>query len=86
MNTQPEAARAQKAADLFLPEQVSTVYYVINDYWWDAPRLVETAKMVASSWHRREEGRLTIFRFDLARDDALAFLVSAFPGYPYTSR
>jgi hypothetical protein len=46
---------------------VQTVYFVLNDYWENAPTLKALAKMEADEWMEIGNGRVTVFtyRFDL---------------------
>ena len=61
MNTSPNRETARAAQDL---AGVGTAYYVVNDYWWQAPRLIETAKSNADDWFALENGRVHVFRYD----------------------
>ena len=51
----------QSACDL-LP--VDTLFFVVNDYWWDAPRIVETAKNTADDWFSIAGPKVHVFRYD----------------------
>jgi len=49
---------------------VEIVYYVVNDYWWQADRLVETGKQTADRWFAIDDGKVYVFRYDLTPSDA----------------
>lgn len=56
---------AHCAADLGCTEApATTLYYVVNDYWWEAPRIVETAKQSADAWWALDGGAVHVFRYD----------------------
>lgn len=44
---------------------VAVVYYVVNAYWWEAPRIVETAKGNAASWWALDNAAVHVFRYDV---------------------
>lgn len=44
----------------------STVYVVVNDYWWDAERVAEELSTLADKEMATSDGRVRIFRFNLA--------------------
>ncbi|NBS42082.1 hypothetical protein EBS80_05520, partial [bacterium] len=46
--------------------KVATVYYVVNAYWWEAPRIVETAKNNAASWWALDNAAVHVFRYDVS--------------------
>ncbi|MDA1038657.1 MAG: hypothetical protein O2877_03140 [bacterium] len=43
---------------------VNTSYFIVNDYWWQAPRLIETAKINADDWIAIDDGRVHVFRYN----------------------
>ncbi len=61
MNERPSRAIMQKAMNL---AQVNTAYYVVNDYWWQFERLIETAKLEADDWFALDSGRVHVFRYN----------------------
>jgi len=76
MNETPNRDIAQDAATLMNDAckadpscdepKASTVYYVVNDYWWQADRLVETGKQTADRWFAIDDGTVYVFRYDLS--------------------
>ena len=44
---------------------VAQAYFVIDDYWTDAPRIVEAAKKTADDWQEVDGGKVFIFRYTL---------------------
>jgi hypothetical protein len=44
---------------------VLQVYYVVNNYWWEAPRIIETAKTTADDWRSVGGGQVHLFRYDV---------------------
>jgi hypothetical protein len=40
-------------------------YFVANDYWWEAPRIVETAKRDADAWWTLDAGAVHVFKYFL---------------------
>ena len=69
MNDKPNRQTIQKAAQLMQKQPAQNdaqiIYYVVNDYWWQAPRLIETAKQTADGWFEVDEGKIVVFRYDL---------------------
>ena len=57
-----DACAADPACD---EKPVQIVYYAVNDYWWQADRLVETGKQTADSWFAIDGGKIHVFRYDL---------------------
>lgn len=56
---------ARCAADPACTEApATTLYYVVNAYWWEAPRIVETAKQDADAWWALDDGAVHVFRYD----------------------
>jgi hypothetical protein len=64
MNDHPTRETVQKAFDL-LP--VQSVFFVVNKYWWQSDRIIETAKGTADSWFAVDNGAVTVFRYDAHR-------------------
>lgn len=63
MNETPTREVARTALDLVpMHGDVFSLFFSVNDYWWDAPRIVETAKTTANDW--RAAGGVHIFRYD----------------------
>jgi len=44
--------------------EANKLYYVVNDYWWQAPRIIETAKRNADSWISVDAGKVFIFEYN----------------------
>lgn len=61
MNEQPSRATIEEALRL---ADVRTGYYVVNDYWWQSERLIETAKTEANDWFALDNGKVHVFRYD----------------------
>ncbi|OGL95868.1 hypothetical protein A2348_00460 [Candidatus Uhrbacteria bacterium RIFOXYB12_FULL_58_10] len=60
-----DLVNARCAADTTCTQQPATrLYYVVNDYWWEAPRIVETAKQTADSWWALDGGAVHVFRYE----------------------
>ncbi|MFC1788014.1 hypothetical protein ACFLZY_02235 [Patescibacteria group bacterium] len=73
MNEKPNQETAIEAMDLINKKchqsdgclaDVQTVFYLVNDYWWQAPRLIEAAKQTATTWLSIDQGKIYIFRYD----------------------
>jgi len=64
MNDHPTRETVETAFDL-LP--VQSVFFVVNKYWWQSDRIVETAKGTADSWFAVDNGAVTVFRYDAPR-------------------
>lgn len=65
MNESPNretAAEALRAVPH--PDDVTTLFYLVNNYWWDAPRIIETAKTTADDWRSLGDGQIYLFRYD----------------------
>jgi hypothetical protein len=56
----PDRATARQAADL---TGAATVYFVINKYWADFDKIVEQAKIDASSYQNINNGEIYIFKY-----------------------
>ncbi len=73
MNKKPGSETAKAALDLMNarcskdPECTEplarTVYFVVNQYWWEAPRIVETAKQNAASWWALDNAAVHVFKY-----------------------
>lgn len=65
MNTTPSRATIENALAL-LPkdENVHTVYYIVDTYWWQADQLIEQSKAIADDW-KSVDGSVYVFRFDV---------------------
>jgi len=73
MNTQPDKATAESARTLANDQceqsptcdgqPVTRVYYLVNDYWWQSDRLVETGKQTADHWTSVDNGAVHIFEY-----------------------
>jgi len=51
------------------PDQpVETIYFVVNDYWWEAARIVESAKASANQWVSVGGGAIHIFTYSFQED------------------
>ena len=44
---------------------VRQAYFVVNDYWTDAPRVIDAAKKTADDWQEVGGGKVFIFRYTL---------------------
>jgi hypothetical protein len=66
MNESPTVQTAQAALDLVpMHGDVTTLFFLVNNYWWDAPRIIETAKSTADDWRSVGEGQVYVFRYDI---------------------
>lgn len=73
MNEAPTKETAFRAFDIVdalcavgcMRELPASVYFVVNDYWWQADRIVEQAKASADAWFAVGDGAVTVFRYDL---------------------
>ncbi len=64
MNDHPTRDIAKEALKLVpMHGDVNMLYYVVNTYWWQAPRIIETAKTTANEW-RSVDNVVFIFRYD----------------------
>ena len=66
MNESPTRDIAEQALES-VPQHgdVTTVFFLVNNYWWDAPRIIETAKTTADDWRSLGDGQIYLFRYDL---------------------
>lgn len=68
MNESPTRETAARALAL-VPQHgdIDTLYFLVNAYWWDAPRIIETAKSTADAWKSvGEGGQVYVFEYDLS--------------------
>lgn len=66
MNGHPNKNIVQEATMLIPADAgVKTVFYVVNQYWWNAPAIIESTKAIATDWKSVDDGLVYIFRFDL---------------------
>lgn len=64
MNENPTRQTAQEALDLVpMHGDVSTVYFLVNNYWWDATKIIETAKTTADDWRAVGNGAVYVFKY-----------------------
>jgi hypothetical protein len=61
MNEHPTKKTATEAMDLM---KVDRVYYLVSNYWWQADRIIETAKTNSDDWWSVENGQVTIFEYN----------------------
>lgn len=57
----PTKQHAQNAMNL---TGASTVYLVVNDYWWQSDKIIATAKAEASDWFALGDGAVTVFIYE----------------------
>lgn len=60
MNARPDTDVIERVHTL---ADVDLVFYVVNDYWWNAPVLVETSKSIARDWFSVDGGATHVFVF-----------------------
>lgn len=60
VNLGPTHQRAVEAMDL---AGVDTAYFVVNDYWFLADKIIENAKREADDWVVIDNGATTVFEF-----------------------
>lgn len=68
MNEKPDKKIAQEALNLIAErcpecEQPEILFYVVNDYWWQAECLIETGKNTADQWFSLDKSRVHIFQY-----------------------
>jgi hypothetical protein len=65
MNDTPTRQTAQSALDA-VPQHgdITTLFFLVNNYWWEAPRIIETAKTTANDWRSLGDGQVYLFRYD----------------------
>ncbi|MBI4438283.1 hypothetical protein HY631_05030 [Candidatus Uhrbacteria bacterium] len=62
MNDSPTRETAREALDLVpMHGDVTTLFFLVNNYWWDAPRIIETAKATADDWRSVGDGAVYVF-------------------------
>jgi hypothetical protein len=66
MNDAPTREIAEEALDLVpMHGDVMTLFFLVNNYWWQAPRIIETAKTTADDWRSvGEDGQVYIFEYN----------------------
>jgi hypothetical protein len=65
MNDDPNKTTAKEAVELVpMHGDVNTLFYVVNNYWWQAPEIIEKAKVTANDWRSVGGGVAFIFRYD----------------------
>jgi hypothetical protein len=70
MNERPSRDVAEKAGSILVEHcggcaRPQRIYFVVNDYWWQAPRIVETAKTQADGWFAVGGSAVHVFWWDL---------------------
>jgi hypothetical protein len=67
MNESPSRATAFDAINTVShSENIKTIFFIVNNYWWEAPRIIETAKTSADDWKiAGAGGKAHVFRYDL---------------------
>ncbi|MBI4117744.1 MAG: hypothetical protein HY453_01540 [Parcubacteria group bacterium] len=51
--------------------QVQEAYFIIHDYWHNAPQIIEEAKAEAADWYSTSNGKIHIFRYFLRKNSSL---------------
>lgn len=65
MNKTPTREIAKNALALVpMQSDIQTLFFVVNNYWWDALRIIETAKTNADDWRSVGNGAVHVFRYD----------------------
>lgn len=65
MNETPSREIVNQAHQLIAKEEnVRTVFYVVDTYWWQSERIIEQAKSIADDW-KSIGGSVYVFRFDM---------------------
>ncbi|MBI4713967.1 hypothetical protein HY771_02170 [Candidatus Uhrbacteria bacterium] len=65
MNEAPTREIAQEALTLVpMHGDVKTIFFFVNNYWWDAPRIIETAKTTADDWRAVGNGAVYVFKYE----------------------
>lgn len=44
--------------------QPEALYYIVDSYWWEASRIIETSKGIADDWFSVGNGNVFVFRFE----------------------
>jgi hypothetical protein len=60
MNERPNLETVRSAMDL---AGVDTLYFLVNDYWWQAGRIIETAKTNADDWWVIGDRTVHVFKY-----------------------
>lgn len=60
----PSRETMREAGDL---GESDLVYFVVNDYWWKSAELIEKAGASADRIFPIQEGKVTVFKYDLAK-------------------
>ncbi|MBI4592265.1 hypothetical protein HY733_02345 [Candidatus Uhrbacteria bacterium] len=65
MDESPSRKTAEQALTI-VPEHgdITTLFFLVNAYWWDSPRIIETAKTTADDWRSLGDGQMFLFRYD----------------------
>lgn len=65
MNETPTRETARDALETVSKHSnVQTLFFLVNNYWWEAPRIIETAKTTADDWKSvGEGGQVFIFKY-----------------------
>lgn len=61
MNDMPNLATIQNVREL---TDASTVFFVVNDYWWNAKNIIEQTKSLTDDWFTSEDGTIHVFVFE----------------------
>jgi len=56
----PSSLTMKEAMDLV---GVKYGYFILNDYWWNAEKVIEDAKLQTDTWHEIDEGKIYIFKY-----------------------
>lgn len=74
MNAAPTRAKADAAINLVEDRcrtqskceygKILSLFYVVDDYWWDAKNIIAKAKVTADDWFDVDGGKVTVFRYD----------------------
>ncbi len=65
MNEEPTADIARTALELVpKKDQVHLLFYIVDSYWWEAPKIIETAKNTATDWRAVGNGEVYVFRYE----------------------
>jgi len=56
----PSALTMRQAMDLV---GVNYGYLIINDYWWNAEKIIEDAKLQTGTWQEIDDGKIYIFKY-----------------------
>jgi len=68
MNDTPTREIAQEALNLVpMHGDIDTLFYFVNSYWWDSPRIIETAKTTADDWRSINNGAVYVFRYEFKK-------------------